>query len=301
MKIRHVIASSALVLAGAADMYAHRVWVLPAVTVLSGTDQWVSFEAAVSNNLFFPNHRPVGLAQIEVIGPDGKPVEIQNATAGQIRSSFELHLQQQGTYVVSLRPGQGRAPQQASAAPTAGAAAPQYPAGPGGAMRGGLNGTYEEDGKTVRWRGTPETLVSEGVAAKPGFKLRESGGRKVVTYVTLGKPTDEVLAPTGTGLEVDFVTHPNDLFAGEPAEFRFLLEGKPAAGAEVTVVRGDDRYRDEAGDVNLRADADGVVKIAWPQPGRYWLEATASTAGTLHGMPSEKSFTYIATFEVLPD
>jgi uncharacterized GH25 family protein len=296
MKIRHVIASSALVLAGAVDTYAHRVWVLPAVTVLSGTDQWVSFEAAVSNNLFFPNHRPVALAQIEVIGPDGKPVEIQNATAGQIRSSFELHLQQQGTYVVSLRPTQGRAPQATPAA--AGSPSPQ---GPGGGMRGGLFGSYEEDGKTVRWRGTPETLVSEGVAAKPGFKLRESGGRKVVTYVTLGKPTDEVLAPTGTGLELEFVTHPNDLFAGEPAEFRFLLEGKPAAGAEVTIVRGDDRYRDEAGDVTLHADADGAVKIAWPQPGRYWLEATASVAGTLHGVPSEKSFTYIATFEVLPD
>ncbi|WP_438480026.1 DUF4198 domain-containing protein [Oleiharenicola lentus] len=305
MNTLHLLTLGAALLVGVSSAHAHRVWILPAVTVHSGADQWVSFEAAVSNNLFFPNHRPVQLASIEVKGPDGAPVEIANATAGEIRSSFELHLQKQGTYVVSLKPSQGRRPMGGGTpagpgAPANGNVPAQKSGGPGAGGQGGLTGTYEENGKTERWRGTPETLVSEGVTKKPNFKLRESGGRKVVTFVTLGKPTTDVLKPEGKGLEIDYVTHPNDLFAGEPATFRFLIDGKPAANAEVTVVRGDDRYRNEAGDVTLRADAEGIVKIEWPVPGRYWLEATATAAGTLHGAPSEKSFTYIATYEVLP-
>jgi len=292
MNTRHILALSATLLFGANAAHAHRVWVLPAMTVLSGTDQWVSFEAAISNDLFFPNHHAVALTQIEVRGPDGSPVELQNAIGGEIRSSFELHLQQQGTYLVSLRPGMGRRPAGGTGGPGAGG---------GAANQGSLFGSYEANGKTERWRGTPETLVSEGMAAKPGFKLRETGGRSVVTFVTLGKPSKDILKTTGKGLEVDYVTHPNDLFAGEPATFRFLLDGKPAANAEITIVRGDDRYRNEAGEVILHADAGGVAKIKWPQTGRYWLEATASVKGELHGVPSEKSFTYIATYEVLPD
>lgn len=303
MNTRQLLMLSAALLAGASSAHAHRVWVLPAVTVLSGTDQWVSFDAAVSNNLFFPNHRPVQLAQIEARDPDGAPLEIQNATGGEVRSSFELHLQKQGTYLISLRPGTGRRPMGAGGPGGPGADGPpagaQKAGGPGGA--GNLFGSYEVNGKVERWRGTPETLVSEGMAAKPGFKLRESGGRSVVTFVTLGKPTNEVLKTTGKGLEIDYVTHPNDLFAGEPATFRLLIDGQPAAGAEVTIVRGDDRYRDEAGDVTLHANAEGIVKIDWPMPGRYWLEASASKEGQLHGVPSEKTFTYIATYEVLPN
>lgn len=289
--------------AGVTLAHAHRVWILPSTTVLSGTDQWVSVEAAVSNNLFFPNHRPVQLAQIDVRAPDGSQVEIKNATSGQIRSSFEVQLEKQGTYVISLRPGQSRGGPggggMGGGAPVAGAPAAGGPGGPGG-QQGNLMGSWEENGQVKRWRGTPETLVSENMAAKPGFKLRSSGGRRVVTFVTCGKPTTDNLKPTGKDLEIEFVTHPNDLFSGEPATFRLLIDGKPAAGAEVAVVRGDDRFRNDAGEVTLTADADGVVKVNWPVPGRYWLEATATSKGELHGVPLEKSYTYIATFEALP-
>lgn len=274
-------------LLGSSVVHAHRVWILPSMTVLSGTDQWVSFEAAVSNNLFFPNHRPVSIDSIEVRGPDGDPVRIENAVGGQVRSSFELHLKKQGTYLISLKPGTGRRPSGG--------------AGPAGGGEGNLFGSFEENGKVQRWRGTPESLVSEGMAGKPGFKLRESAGRRVVTFVTCGKPSTDVLKPEGKGVEIDFLTHPNDLFVGEPAKFRLLVDGRPAAHAEVTVVKGDDRYRDEAGDIKLRTDENGVVEIKWPETGRYWFEATAASPGTLYGVPSEKSFTYIATFEVLPN
>lgn len=304
MKSPHLLLALSGLLLGTSAAHAHRVWILPSQTVLSGTDQWVSFDAAVSNNLFFPNHRPVSLESIEVRGPDGQPVKIENATGGQVRSSFELQLQQQGTYVISLKPGTGRRPAGGGAGPGGPTAKKGGGTKKGGGFAGGegsLFGSYEENGKIERWRGTPETLVSEGMAKKPGFKLTESGGRRVVTFVTAGKPSKDILKPEGKGLEIDYVTHPNDLVTGEPATFRLLVDGKPAAGAEVTVVRGDDRFRNEAGDATYKTAADGTVKIKWTHPGRYWLEASARAPGQLHGVPSEKSYTYIATYEVLPD
>lgn len=313
MKLRHASLLLAGLLAAVSTAHAHRSWVLPAVTVLSGEDKWVAFDAAVSNSLFFPDHRGINIAQVEAKGPDGQPVELQNATTGRVRSSFELNLKQQGTYLISLKPGGGRgqgggmggAPG-GPGAPAAGAPAAQGgpgggQGGPGGMARGGLNGTYTgEDGKPVRWRGTPETLVSEEVAKKPDFKLRESGGRSVVTFVTLGKPSTEVLKPSGKGFEVEYLTHPNDLNTGEPGVLRLLYDGKPVAG-EIAVARGDDRYRNEGGETVIKSDAEGLVKIEWPAAGRYWVEASYAAPGTLHGVPSEKTFTYIATYEVLPE
>lgn len=308
MKSHRVLLALSGLLLSTSAAYAHRVWILPAQTVLSGTDQWVSFDAAVSNNLFTPNHRPVALDSVEVKGPDGQPVKIENATGGHIRSSFELQLKTQGTYVISLKPSTGRRPM-GGGAPGGGAVAQKGGEAPkGGSKKGGfgggegsLMGSYEENGKVERWRGTPETLVSEGMAKKPGFKLRESGGRQVVTFVTAGKPSKDVLKPQGKGIEIDYVTHPNDLVTGEPATFRLLVDGKPAANAEVTVVRGDDRYRDDAGETTLKTATDGTVRIKFPQAGKYWLEATAASIGQLHGVPSEKSYTYIATYEVMPN
>jgi uncharacterized GH25 family protein len=294
MNSRKLFALAAALGFSVSAAHAHRAWILPSVTVFSGEEQWVSVEAAVSNNLFFPNHRPVALAQIEVRAPDGSPVELQNATSGQIRSSFELQLKQQGTYVISLRPGSGRRPAMGGPGGKQSADGKQQP-------QGNLMGSYTENGKPQRWRGSPETLVSEGVASKPDFKLTESGGRSVVSFVTLGKPSTETLKPTGKGFEVEYVTHPNDLFTGEPATFRFLMDGQPAANVEVALVRGDDRYRDESGEVTLHTDANGNVKIDFEETGRYWMEATYAQPGTLHGVPSVKNFTYVATFEVLPN
>ncbi|MCF3649289.1 DUF4198 domain-containing protein [Synoicihabitans lomoniglobus] len=263
--------------------HAHRQWLLPSTTVLSGEGQWVSVEGAVSNNLFFPNHRPIRLESIAVADPDGEPVEIQNAIAGEIRSSFELQLNKPGTYALSIVSSGRRR-------------------GPGG-MGGGdtLFGSWDDNGQPQRWRGTPESLVTEGMAAKPGFKLQERGGRRLVTFVTCGSPTTKVLEPTGEGFDIEFLTHPNDLYFGEAATFRLLVDGQPATEGEMTVVAGNDRFRNDPGEAIFTADKDGIVTVNWPAPGRYWIEASVSSHGEAHGVPSEKTSTYILILEVLPE
>ena len=38
---------------------AHRAWMLPSATVLSGEEPWITVDAAVSNDLFYFEHVPM--------------------------------------------------------------------------------------------------------------------------------------------------------------------------------------------------------------------------------------------------
>jgi type IV secretory pathway VirJ component len=40
---------------------AHRGWIVPSATVLSGDGAWVTLDAAVSNELFYADHNPMRL------------------------------------------------------------------------------------------------------------------------------------------------------------------------------------------------------------------------------------------------
>jgi len=290
---------------------AARSWIVPSQTVLSKATRWVSFEAARSNFLFNPNRGAIPVEQIGVTGPDGQPRELINAFNGRLRSGFELELTEPGTYRIEQIPaapgaqqggrgGQGgqaqtiqRGGQQTG---TQGAqAAPQAPAAPT------FTGSYRnEDGQMTRWRGTLEELKAQDMASKPEFSLNERGRSRLVTFVTLGEPSDTVLKPQGDGVELSFErTHPNDVYVDETATFRVLSDGKPAANAKVTIVREGDRYRDEEGAIVLYTDEQGWVSIDWPDAGRYHVQANASSKGTLHGVPSTKSSSYAVILEVL--
>ena len=52
MNTKPLLALAALVTLSSPAL-AHRFWILPSSTVLSGEEPWVTFDAAVSNNLFF--------------------------------------------------------------------------------------------------------------------------------------------------------------------------------------------------------------------------------------------------------
>ncbi len=95
-------------------------------------------------------------------------------------------------------------------------------------------------------------------------------------------------------------THPNDLFAGEAANFAFLIDGKPAADLKVTVIPEGIRYRDTLNEMTLTTDKDGVFSITWPQAGMYWLEAVNSKPLKSTQSPAtQKRDSYSATLEVL--
>ena len=259
---------------------AHRQWILPSATVLSGNAPWVTFDAAVSSEVFYFDAAPVRLADVappqgmpampgaslRVTTPDGMETVAENTATGRLRSVFDLRLMQNGTYKIA-------------------------------ATNQGVFATYKLDGQTKRWRGAAENLAKEIPANAQEVQVTETMSR-IETFVTLGKPTETVFKTTGAGLEMVPVTHPNNLFAGEKATFKILLDGKPAPDVEVEIVPGGNRYRFKLGDSVVRTGADGTFTAPFPDAGMYWVgmdleDGNAKIAG------AKRRASYAVTLEVL--
>lgn len=267
-------AAVALALCLPLSAQAHRSWLLPAATVLSGDEPWVTVDAAVSNDIFHADHAPMRLDALQVIAPDGKQAKAENTSTGKHRSTFDVALTQPGTYKLAV-------------------------------ASSGLQARWEdENGKRKMWPPRGERYTQEGFAkAVPAManKLEVTqSSRRVETFVTAGSPTEGVLKPTNVGLELVPVTHPNDLFSGEKARFTLLIDGKPAVGAKVEIIPGGMRYRNGQNEISLTSDAKGAIEVTWPAPGMYWLSASYEDKQATPPATQRRGG-YTATLEVLPE
>jgi hypothetical protein len=267
VSLRRLALAAALLALPLSAAQAHRSWLLPSATVLSGEEAWVTVDAAVSNDLFYFEHVPMPLDGLVILAPDGSRAEPENLGRGRYRSTFDLRLSQPGTWRVAVT-GES------------------------------LFAVWRQDGQQRRWRGTREALAREVPANAEGLRVT-LGQRRVEFFATRGAPNDRALQPANQGLELVPVTHPNDLVAGEPARFRLLLDGRPAAGVEVSVIPGGNRYRDSLGEMQAKTGEDGGFSVTWPGPGMYWLGA--SVRDDRSGIPNAaRNASYAATLEVLP-
>jgi uncharacterized GH25 family protein len=284
MKFRKpLLALAAFSALAAPAAIAHRMWFLPSSTTISGTDNWVTVDAAISNDLFYFDHHAFG-AIPTVTQPDGTEGKVENHSVGRYRATFDVHLTQQGTYRI-------------------------------GTVNQSVFGSYKLNGETKRLpRGlTPDKLAAAIPAGATDVQTSEGFARNEI-YVTQGAPTNTVFKPTGKGIELAPVTHPNDLVSGEAATFQFLVDGKPGANLYVTAIPGGIRYRDALKQIDLKTDAQGKVAITWPEPGMYWLNVTpnapraegegpggpgAGQGGPGGGMPRGRRVSYTTTLEVL--
>lgn len=270
---------------------AHKGFLLPSSTILTERDHEVTVDAAVSNDLFYFNHAPMRLDDLQIIAPDGSSIAPEHVATGAFRSVFDVPLAQAGTYRIA-------------------------------SVSNGMFASWSQGGKPHRWRGNAEAFKTEVPATAKDLRVTQMANR-VETFVTVGKPSLGAFASTGVGIELVPVTHPNDLYVGEAAKFKLLLDGKPAGDLKVTVIPGGSRYRDQANEITTRTDADGVFAVTWPQAGMYWLNAALgggregkgdeegkdsddTTAGKREGKRAAPSgerprrVSYSATFEVLP-
>lgn len=286
-----LIAVAAVAALAAPAAIAHRMWLLPSSTVVSGTDNWVTVDAAVSNDLFYFDHRPLGVIPT-ITQPDGSEGKAEHHNVGQFRATFDVHLTQQGTYRIAV-------------------------------VNQGVFGRYTLNGETKMIpRGTTKAQLASVIpAGATDVQTSEMLARNEI-FVTQGAPTNTVFKPTGQGIELVPVTHPNDLVSNEPATFQFLMDGKPAAGLYVTTILGNGRYRAAQKQLDLRTDAAGKVTIRWPEAGMYWINVTPNApqpegegsrpqaqggegrpagggAPGMGGVPSGRRVSYTTTLEVL--
>src|SRR3546814_16945663 len=78
--------------------HAHRAWLLPSATVMSGNDPWVTVAAAVSNDLFYFEHNALRLNGLTVLAPDGKAIAASHENTGKYRNTFAVELTKAGPY-----------------------------------------------------------------------------------------------------------------------------------------------------------------------------------------------------------
>lgn len=245
---------------------AHKQWLLPSKTVLP-VGAWITVDAGVSTDPFYADHNPLKLDNLVITAPDGSAALPENSLTGKLRSTFDLQLSQAGTYKLAV-------------------------------VSSGLSANWDDNGQPKRWRGMPENFAKEVPADAKELKVTQSLAR-IEAFATAGSPNATALKPTGSGLELQPVTAPTDLYTGEAAQFRLLLDGKPAAGLKVEVLPGGSRYRNSQNEIELTTDPQGLVSVTWPQPGLYRLEASVEDDKATLKPATVRRASYAATFEVL--
>jgi len=265
--LKWIVLASAIAAPLAAQ--AHKMWLVPSATNVAGNDPWVTVDAAISNDLFFPDHHAASLDQLVITSPDGQTAKPENSETGKYRSVFDLHLDKPGTYKIAL-------------------------------VNDGLFARYELDGQKKRWRGNAAELATAIPAAAKNVQITAANNR-VETFVTNGKPNDLALKPSGLGLELVPVTRVTDLFSGEAATFQLLLDGKPAPDLKVIAIAGATRYRNAPEEITAQTGKDGKFQLTWPHAGMYWLNASVQDHKSAVKQASERRASYTATLEVLPE
>lgn len=264
--MRFIIALFALAASMAAPVaYGHGFWLLPSSTVLSEPDT-VTFDAAVTNDPFHFDYRPLQIDALVITAPDGSKIDPFNVGKGALRTTFDAKLEQKGTYHFAI-------------------------------VREGLRANWKEGDQNRRFMGSEAELDKNIPADARDLVVTETFNR-VESFVTVGVPSK--LTPSGRGLETVASTHPNDLVAGEPLVLQFLVDGKPAAGVKVEVVKGQTRYRDSLGEQVLESDQDGKVSVDLPTAGMYWLGAKLTDDKVAGKRASKRALAYMLTLEVLP-
>lgn len=255
------------------DAHAHRAWLLPQSTQVTGDTPVITFDGAISNSIFVADYHAFRSDTLQAFNHQGQSVELENIHTGRFRTTFDLTLNDQGTYRI--------------ASATRGLSA-RWQDSQGN--RGGFPG-----------RGQPfnDAEIESAIPADASNVSITLTSRRIETFVTNGAPSTDTLLPSGVGLEARYETHPNDLYSGESAIIQLLIDGEPAVGTEVTVIKDGMRYRDQQNELVLTSDNDGFIEIHWDAPGMYWLEAVYADEQAPAPATARRG-TYVVTLEVLP-
>ncbi|MFL6628089.1 MAG: DUF4198 domain-containing protein [Burkholderiaceae bacterium] len=274
--LRHAVPRLALLAAGALSCLpaqAHRPWLLPSATLADGAAPVVTIDAAISEDLFEFDSFPLALDTLHVTAPDGSAVVPDARVEAKRRVSFDVKLVQKGTFRFA-------------------------------GVTDVAMASWKVGGETKRWRGAPAALAREVPADAQDLQVTRQLAR-AETFVTNETPGALAAAISGEGLELQPLTNPTDLSPGDASRFRVLLDGQPYANADVTLIRGGNRYRYRMGELALKTDAAGEFGVVWPEAGRWWMGIQHGGRGPGAGAPAPggapvRRESYSATFEVLP-
>ncbi len=281
----------------ASSALAHGRWLVPSHSILSGEEApYVTFDISISNDIFHPdwamggelpggqkrevpqdNPRAkiiselMGSVRLELTSPSGKVDDALPLVNFHRKSVSVAQLKESGTYRASVTQN------------------PIY-----------FTFYTDKSGKQHREFGKPgevKHFLPEGASEIRGKKL----SNRISTFVSRNDIGHKAIEPAQQGLDVQFKTHPNELFVGETAELALFLDGKPVPqSVEIKITRGGTRFRNERKPIILATGKKGRFDLKWPDAGMYLLEAELELAGDEADIGRQTYALYI-TLEVNPE
>jgi uncharacterized GH25 family protein len=256
---RSAAAFLAIAFTGATTASAHMPYVLPTLFDVGKGDH-ITVESAFGEDAFQPE---VAMrdAPFHLVGPDGRDSPVGAVTYLRDLSIFEADVKADGTYRVTT------------------------------GQRFGRKGKMFKDGDKWVMRG-------EGADPKPGAQEVEVQSATLAeAYVTRGQATQGALKPSGKALEIQPVTHPNAIAAGTDAAFVLLFDGKPLAGAEVTLFRNAGYYDGRKVAAQVKSDAAGRFTLKPEDAGTYLILVRHRGTAPAGAETPFRSYTYTLAFD----
>ncbi|MDX3774652.1 DUF4198 domain-containing protein [Chromatiaceae bacterium AAb-1] len=226
---------------------------------------WVALDAAFADKFFIPE-AVFDNSQFVVVSPDGLRKPLEQVFYSKIRATADYQLSAEGTYRFST-----------------------------GRRFGAVFRTYELDGKRHSLR-DPEAELPAG--AKPIAHFQAVTHAE--TYVSKGAPDTAALVPHNEGLEFQFISHPNDLYADSAVRLRVLFDGKPLADQNISVYRVAKETDDENATYTLKSDKKGEVSFKPELAGSYLLLSRYRKAAPENAGVPEYSHSYTVVVDVTP-
>ncbi|ALZ75764.1 hypothetical protein ATY27_08295 [Rheinheimera sp. F8] len=225
---------------------------------------WVSLEAAFAEQFFLPEAK-FDQSDFQVTGPDGMVRAPKEQVAVKSRTVLDDELKTDGTYKYST-----------------------------GQRFGAVFHSYVLNGKTENSR-EPDFVLPKGATLKAHFQ----SVTRAETYISKGKPDQKALNASGKGLELQFISHPNDLYAGQPVNGLLLLDGKPLANSTLELHRAASAQasQDKTAPLQINSNARGEFTLTPPQAGTYLLLARHRAAAPPGAKAPLYSYTSTAVFE----
>jgi len=299
-------------LAGVAQ--AHTPYLAP--NTFAPSRAFVTVQAGVADSYYFISDFPIrGEGDFLVTGPSGATVKIETVATLKEYAAFDVAVPDAGTYRISTGERAGRQAKwvkidgawkmvRAAGGPGGrgpGGGPPGGGAGgqPGGAPPAPPAGGGQAAGPPGGPPGGASRFVEEAAIPAGAETMTSVSYTRSETYVTKGAPSREALKPSGKGFELEAITHPNEVYAGEAFKFRLLNDGKPVAGVTFEIQRSGDAYADKKFSQEGKTGADGGASVTLAQPGVYVLETSYPVrAEGAPADPTPRSGAYNLTFEV---
>jgi uncharacterized GH25 family protein len=255
---RRGAAIAALLVSGSGS--AHMPYVLPTRFDIGSGDH-VTISSSFAEDAFVPE---VAMrdAPFHLIRPDGTPGEVGPVTYLRDLSVFEADVKQDGTYRITT------------------------------GQRSGRKSTMYRDGDKWQFRGERDGVMPAGAipVAVQSMTLADA-------YVTRGQPNDAALRPSGKGLEIQPLTHPNAITAGSEARFVLLFDGKPLAATDITLFRGAGVYDGRKVPAQIKTGVDGGFTLKPDSAGTYLVLARHRAKAPAGAETPWRSYTYTLAFD----